>query len=747
MNEAFTQKHRRLFLEQSPLGKDVLLLSSFTGQEEVSRLFGFQLEMLSSNEEITAGDIVGKSLTVGIKFNDEQVRYFSGFVSQFIAGGLTHDDMRAYKADVVPWLWFLTRTQDCRIFQNKTVPQIIEDIFSDHKELSHYEIGEIKGTHAKRDYCVQYRESDFDFISRLMEQEGIFYWFRHEKNKATLVLADHKGAYHELPEKEAEYAGGKGGSLSQCHLSSWEQCHEFLPGKWAQTDYNFETPSTSLHATTPTMVDLPDMKKYEVYDYPGAYYKRDVGDTLTRLRMEETEAAHNVVNVTGSYRSFAPGGKFTLKRHDCTSEEGKSYVIIGIRHKAIEPTYLADATEADRYSNRFTCIPSNVVFRPPRLTPKSLVQGPQTAVVVGPAGDEIHTDKYGRVKVQFHWDRYGKNNEKSSCWVRVSHPWAGKNWGMVAIPRIGQEVVVDFLEGDPDQPIITGRVYNAEQMPPYALPANATQTGVLTRSSKGGSGANANEIRFEDKKGSEQLYIHAEKNQDISVENDETHSVGHDRTKTIDNDETTLVKHNRTETVGNNETIAVVQNRTETVGGNESITVSMNRTRKVLLNETIGVLLTRTRFVGVNDLITVAAAQEIGVGGYRLVAVGAYQDVKIGGYLNETIGTNRTSTVTANDSLTVKGGQTVAVTKDQSIKVDGGRNATIAKDDSVKVGKNLVIDAGDSVTIKTGNASISMKKDGTIVIKGKDISIQGTGKINVKAGGDIVMKGSKISEN
>jgi type VI secretion system secreted protein VgrG len=771
MDAGFTQKNRRIAVEDNPLGKDVLLLTSLSGKEEISEPFNFQLEMLSGRENISSKEIVGKKVTFRVSYGGEEPRYFNGYVSKFAASSLMAQGMRLYKAEVVPWLWFLTRTADCRIFQNKTVPQIIEQLFSDHGEIKDYEITEVKGTHPKREYCVQYRETDFDFISRLMEEEGIFYWFRHTENSHTLVLADQKGAYKDLPDKEVEYVGGTDETLVQGQLHAWERRHEFQPGKWVQTDYNFKTPGTKLHTSTQTVVEQPDMKKYEIFDYPGRYSDSQDGEQLTKLRMEETELNCDRITAGGSYCRFTPGGKFTVKRHECSSEEGKCYLVTSVSHQADDQTYLGGQEQSERYSNEFTCIPADVVFRPTRKTRKPVVQGPQTAVVVGPKGEEIHTDEYGRVKVQFHWDRYGKMDENSSCFVRVSHPWAGKNWGMVAIPRMGQEVLVDFLEGDPDKPIITGRVYNAEQMPPYGLPANATQTGILTRSSKGGSGANANEIRFEDKKGSEQLYIHAEKNQDISVENDETHSVGRDRTKTVDHDETTHVKNDRTETVGNNEKIAIIQNRTETVGGDETITVSKNRSRTVILNENIKVLLTRTRFVGVNDLITVIAAQEIGVGGYRLVAVGAYQDVKIGGYLKEKIGANRTedvganrtSTVTANDSLTVKGGQTVsitkdqgttikggqtvAVTKDQGVKVDGGRSATIGKDDSLNVKNNLVIDAGDSVTIKTGDASISMKKDGTIVIKGKNITVQGSSNINVKADSNIVMKASKISEN
>ena len=399
------------------------------------------------------------------------------------------------------------------------------------------------------------------------------------------------------------------------------------------------------------------------------------------------------------------------------------------------------------YACGFASLDSKQQFRPRRLTPCPYVQGPQTAVVVGPAGDEIYTDKYGRVKVQFHWDRFGKSDEHSSCWMRVAHPWAGKNWGMVAIPRIGQEVIVDFLEGDPEQPIITGRVYNAEQMPTWELPANKTQTGVLTRSSKGGSGANANAIRFEDKKGSEQLWIHAEKNQDIEVENDETHWVGHDRTKTIDNDETTHVKHDRTETVDNNETITIHGMRTETVDKDETITIHMNRTETVDKEENITIHGGRTEMVDKEEKITIGGGRTENVSKDESITIGGGRTENVAKDESITISGGRTETVSKDESITISGGRTENVSKDESVTVGGGRTVSIGKDDALTVAKNLVIDAGDSVTIKTGSASITMKKDGTITIKGKDITIDGSGKINVKASSDIVMKGSKILQN
>jgi len=371
--------------------------------------------------------------------------------------------------------------------------------------------------------------------------------------------------------------------------------------------------------------------------------------------------------------------------------------------------------EPASFNCRFSAMPSADPFRPERTTPRPMVRGPQTAVVVGPGGDEIYTDKYGRVKVQFHWDRDGKKDQNASCWVRVAQVWAGKNWGWMTVPRIGQEVIVDFLEGDPDRPIVTGRVYNAEQMPPWALPANKTQSGILTRSSPGGSVANANQLRFEDKKGGEQVYLHAEKNQDIEVENDETHWVGHDRRKTIDHDETSLIKHDHTEKVGNNENIIIGVNRTENVGSNETVTIA----------------LMRTHTIGVNDALTVGAAQEVKVGATRALTVGASQTVNVGAGHKVSIGSDQ--------SMAVGGAETRTTAEARSTRGD--------EDDALQVGKNEDNDAGDSVTIKTGSASITMKKDGSIAIKGKDISIDSSGKVNVRASGNIVMKGSKILQN
>lgn len=775
---AATQKNR-IASVKSPLGEDVLLFRQMTASEELGRLYEFNLELLSSNESIKMEDVLGRKITVRLALRQGGERFFNGYVTRFAqierVGGFAQ-----YQATLRPWLWFLTRTSDCRIFQDKTIPQIIKEIFREH---GFSDFREALHSYQPKGYCVQYRETDFNFVSRLMEQEGMYYFFEHADDKHTLVMADSRSAHHAISPETLPYLHADESSVRERdHVAEWYLSQEIQPGVFALNDFDFEKPkasnSGSLKVKSTTKREHAQAN-YEIYDYPGEYVKADDGENYAKTWLESLQTQHERLRGRADARGMAVGGLFKLAEYP-REDQNREYLITSANYTFGTEDYETGKSTPDvEYSCSFNAIPSKQPFRSARTTPKPFVQGPQTAIVVGKAGEEIWTDKYGRVKVQFHWDRYGKADENSSCWVRASHPWAGKNWGAIAVPRMGQEVIVDFLEGDPDQPIITGRVYNADQMPPWDLPANATQSGVLSRSSKGGSGANANAIRMEDKKGAEQLWIHAEKNQDIEVENDETHWVGHDRKKTIDNDETTLVKHDRTETVGNNEKITIGVDRTEKVGSNETIGIGSHRSVTVGATETKKVALQRTHLVGANETIGVIGAQEIGIGAFQAIVVGAYQTTKVAGYQSNDIGVAQTNTigtaqtnkigaaqtttvgaaqstkVTADRSINVGGAQSVDVTGKASMKiggdesraVTGGRSSSIGKDDALKITNNLVIDAGDSVTIKTGSASISMKKDGTIFIKGKDITLQGSGKITVKADGEIKMTGSKILQN
>jgi type VI secretion system secreted protein VgrG len=752
----------------SPLPAADLFLDALQVSEGLSQLGGMQLSLLSEKSDLKPADLLGKPVTLTMHLLDDSKRYFHGYVTRF-GIGTPRGRYFSYQAEVQPWLWFLQRTSDCRIFQEMTVPDIVKKVFDDHAGLAQVKL-KLFRTYRPWTYCVQYRESDFQFVTRLLEREGIYWYFEHTNGKHELVLMDSLSAHDPITgEGTIRYIEDPSHAPpDEEYVSRWSFTQEVKTGKTALTSYDFERPATSLLVDA-SLSRSHDQAAAERFDFQGDYLKAPDGKQYAEDWLDEVQTRHHRLQGEGNAMGLEAGRTFKLSRHP-RADQNANYLLTQVEIHAQVAVFDAGQS-GSQYTVKFDAIPAAQQFRPQRRTPKPFVQGPQTAVVVGPGGDEIFTDKYGRVKVQFHWDRYGKKDEKSSCWVRVSQPWAGQNFGFVHIPRIGQEVVVSFLEGDPDQPLITGRVYNAQQMPPWDLPANATQSGLLTRSSTGGAYGNANAIRFEDKKGAEQLWLHAEKNQDIEVENDETHWVGHDRTKTIDHDETTHVKHDRTETVdnnekitigvdrteqvGSNEKIAIGANRTETVGANENITIAANRTESVGANETITiganrsitvgasetatVALQRTHTVGVNETIAIGAAQEVAIGAAQTVAIGAMQSVNIGASQSLNVGAGQTNNIGANQSTTVGGAQTNSVAK--------GRTTSVGEDDALKVGKNLVIDAGDSVTIKTGSASITMKKDGTITIKGKDITIEGSGKINVKASSDVVVKGSKVGIN
>ena len=568
-----SQKNRPIQVA-TPLGEDVLLFYRMRGTERLGGPFAFELELLSENGAIDPDKMLGENVTVGLSLPGDQWRYFNGYVARF-GQYETLEGFAQYRATLRPWLWFLTRAANCRIFQHQTVPDIVKQVFRDQ---GFSDLQERLGCHyAVREYCVQYRETDFDFVSRLLEEEGIYYYFTHANGKHTLVLADSPAAHEPFPGyAKIPYHPEQGGidKARADHLHAWTLEREVQPGAHALTDYDFKKPKADL--TAKSAIIMPHAHaEYERFDYPGRYTEVGNGEHLARSRMEERRAQFEGFAGQGNARGLGAGHVFTLAEHRRT-QLNREYLVVSATYRLRLDSYLASASTGaadDLFHCTCQALDSAHPYRPPRRTVKALVHGAQTAVVVGPAGEEIYTDQYGRVKVQFHWDRYGKQDENSSCWIRVSQPWAGQHWGMVSLPRIGQEVVVDFLEGDPDRPLITGSVYNNSQMPPYALPANKTQSGIKSRSSKGGQPAHFNEIRFEDKKGAEQVYIHAEKNLDSVVENCESHSVGANRTKTIGHDETTHVKHDRTETVDHNETVTVGKDILITAGDSITLTV------------------------------------------------------------------------------------------------------------------------------------------------------------------------------
>src|SRR3990167_4681735 len=600
----------RLAKINSPLGPDVLLLNEMGGGEELGRLFNYELQLTSLDANIDLNQLLGKPMSVGLQLADGGERHFHGIVAR-CSQNIDKGQFASYQVTLRPWLWLLSRTSDCRIFQNLSIPQIIKQVFRD-LGFSDFEDA-LSRPYREWEYCVQYRETSFDFVSRLMEKEGIYYYFRHEADRHVLVLADAYGAHVPAPGyASVPYYPPDGQHRERDHINDWQLAQHVQPGSMELNDYDFQRPSARIDVRS-VMPRPHSAGDYPLYDYPGTYVQSSDGEQYARNRIEALQSLHERVEVGGSVRGIASGNLFSLTGFG-RADQNREYLVVCARYHVAQESLESGSGGGGQFECQLTCTDAQQTFRPLCGTPKPMVQGPQTAVVVGPAGEEIWTDQYGRVKVHFHWDRHDQSNENSSCWIRVSQSWAGKNWGHIQIPRIGQEVIVSFLEGDPDQPIITGRVYNAEQTVPYDLPANATQSGIKSRSSKGGTPANFNEIRMEDKKGAEQLFIHAEKNQDIEVENDETHWVGHDRTKTIDHDETVHVKHDRTETVDNNETITIGVDRTEKVGNNEKISIGVNRTEKVGSDETISIGANRTEKVGSDETISIGANRKEDVG-------------------------------------------------------------------------------------------------------------------------------------
>jgi type VI secretion system secreted protein VgrG len=566
---------RRLIAIDTSLGPDKLMLLRYSGSESISAPFSFELELLSEHE-ISFEDIVGKPATISIALADGE-RFINGVVSRFGQTG-EQSTYHHYSAQLVPWFWLLTRRADCRIFQNKSTPEIIEDVFKT-LGFTDYELS-LTNSYPKRAYCVQYRETDFNFVSRLMEYHGIYYFFRHEAQKHIMVLADSPSAVKPCPSHDkAEYRGVENTFEDDRDVvTSWLSEQELRPGSWALTDFNFERPASNMSASVDSLVKTWK-KELQIYDYPAGCDARSDTEAIARVRMETEESLQQVARAKTTCRAFLPGFKFELIDHPIKSQ-GREWLITEAQHDATASGYRSGQTEqSSQYGNRIVCIPADVPFHPPRVARRPFVEGPQTALVVGPKGEEIYPDKYGRVKVQFHWDRAGKYDADSSCWIRVSQAWAGNGWGAISLPRIGQEVIVDFLEGDPDQPIITGRVYNGQDMPPYALPAEMTKTALKSNSSKGGDGFN--ELRIEDKKGEEQIFVHAEKNLDIRVKNNEYETVSKDFHLIVEQDKYEHTKNDHYETIDRDYAQAVGRDHHLKVTGKEALEVGGSLSLKV----------------------------------------------------------------------------------------------------------------------------------------------------------------------
>ena len=591
-----TQKNRLVAI-YTPMGEDYFLINKLSASESISDLFSFQVEVLHEEKPggfaptvVDATALLGQAATVSVNQRDGTKREFTGIINQF-SQGTRHARFSFYYMTIVPHIWLLTQNYQSRIFQQKSVPDILKIVFKG------FEVAwEVQGTYEPRNYCVQYRESDFDFASRLMEEEGIYYYFEHSEGKHKMVVADTPQSHRDCPSKSSipffiDVTRSKEDYVTSVH--SWQTGYQLQTGKVTLWDYNFQLPNKKLEADKPSLFNVGDNQKLEYYDFPAGYackydgISKDGGEqagelqkiytdnrTTAENRMQALDVRYKTATGSSDCSSMIAGYRFALTQHPNTNENGK-YVITSVNHEVEQnPAYVTDDHSDQPYRNSFTCVPHGAgvpPFRPLMKTPKPIIYGTQTATVVGPSSEEIFTDKYGRVKVQFNWDREGKVDASSSCWIRVAQSWASNRWGMMFIPRIGMEVVVHFIDGNPNQPIITGCVYNPETMPPYTLPDEKTKMTIKSNSSKGGKGFN--EFRFEDKKGKEQIFIHAEKNEDIRVKNDAMETILHDRHLIIENEQFEKVKKDKHLIVGGD--------RNEKVTGTVSLSAGGDLQEKV----------------------------------------------------------------------------------------------------------------------------------------------------------------------
>jgi type VI secretion system secreted protein VgrG len=676
----FSQKNRLLQVT-TPLGDDNLLVTGFRGTEEISNLFHFELDLIAERStQIEFNDLIGSEITLKVatpgEESEEEWRYISGICSCFSQGD-RNEEFTGYCAEVVPKVWLLTRQAQSRIFQQKSVADILKEVLAGFD--CEYEL---HGQYEPREYCVQYRETDFDFASRLMEEEGIYYLFKHSERGHKLVIADTLRSHPDVPGlTEARYGMTRGGARKEDHILSWRKSHSIRASKYALWDHHFQQPTQNLEAKARVIESVragsvehklngQSNGSLEIYDFPGGYAGRFDGvspsgadqparlqkifednQRTAKLRMEaETVKALKILG-TSNCRNFIAGHKFTVENHFDANDD---YVLVSLTQDASMKDAYTSGSGADElyYSNSFTCIPLALPFRPERRTAKPQINGVQHAVVTGPSGEEIFTDKYGRVKVQFYWDRQGKKDANSSCWLRVSTLWAGKGWGSVNIPRIGQEVIVAFVEGNPDAPVVVGSVYNRAAMPPNTLPDKKVVCGMKSNTHKG---QGYNEMSMDDTAGKEKITVHGQYNMDTTVEHDHSLTVRNNRSATVDVDDK--------ENVGSNQKIGIGSNQSLTVGSNQDSSIGASRTAKVGADDKESVGSNQTISIGANQNITTGGSRTTNIGTSDSLNVGAAQTISVSGPISITSGASITLTV---------GGSSIVISPASIIISSGG---------------------------------------------------------------------------
>jgi type VI secretion system secreted protein VgrG len=672
----------RIASVRTTLPEGELVLHSMTGQEGIGTPYRYDLELLSENPNISLSELLGQPISVQVELpGGEGTREFNGIVTHFTFVESVGRNC-LYRVTVRPWLWLMSYRVRSRIFQNQTVPEVIEALFREHG-FSDFE-NALTESYRRLEYLVQYRESDLHFVQRLMELEGIYFFFKHTGGTHTLVLADSYSAHEAAPGYETipYYPPQASERRERDHLHRWHAVRMLRPATYAARDFNFKTPEAAVETQNRKPLDHA-FNDYEVYDYPGLFIDAGESEAQSRVRIEELQAGFERVQGEGNARGLGCGGLFKLAQYP-RDDQNKEYLILEAKYRVAHQEYESTESRPDAvFQVEIVAMDSHTPYRTPRVTRKPVVEGPQTATVVGKKGEEIWTDEYGRVRLHFHWDREGPANEGSACWVRVSQAWAGEKWGSMHIPRIGQEVIVSFLEGDPDRPIVTGRVYNKANMPPYDLPKNQTQSGIKSRSTKKGTPDNFNEIRFEDKKGEEELFMQAEKNMTVKVKKNQSTSVGANRSASVGADDSVSVTGNRSVTVEKKHTVTVTQADTETYKDTRTVDVKGPDKLSITNAHTGEYKAARTLTIKGPDEVTVQS------GGKKNTVTGKYEH-------------NASEEYTAIQSanvLTLKGSQAKLTNGQSTITLDGGK---------------VTIEAPEQIELKVGGNTVTIKAAGTV---------------------------------
>ena len=750
--------NERLVDITTPLG-DAVWFRQMTGTEALSIPFELDVVLHSKTSGLQAKAVLGKDITLKVETEKGGgVRPFNGIVTRFASAGREGEHL-IYTAKLRPWLWIASRRSDCKIFQFKTVPDIVTEVLG----IYGYPLTKkLTRTYRAWDYCVQYQETDMNFVMRLMEEEGIYFYFQHAEGSHTMVMIDDMSQHQPLAGKPSiKYFGADAATVAnEEHFNSWLLREEIDSGEYFSDDYDFEHPKADL-AVKRTNLMGHSHDRYQHYEWPGGYVKVADGESYATSALQGLQAEYERCQGHTTVRTMAPGYRFSLER--CPrKDQNREYLAVAATYFFRNNARMSSGSgegDAD-WGITVTSQPCSLPYRPQLLTEKPRTLGPQTAVVVGPAGEEIYTDKYSRVKVQFHWDRIGKKNENSSCWIRVSTPWAGEKWGMIHIPRIGHEVVVDFLNGDPDCPLITGSVYNADLMPPYALPDNKTASGLKSRSTKGGVATDFNEIRMEDLKGKEQLYVHAQRNLDTVVEADESRMVGHDRStrvyhdddRFVGNDDRHVIQNNQSVQVNANQTVCVSANQDNTVTGDQSNMVDGMRTQNIgkdLKEKTGGshsetISGDHTFSVGKKETITVWGKQSNLLGARKTSIMGSDKTLIVGtasysAQRYNVMGATQYSETCLTRKATVMGTDDTKIVGMQTEKIGGMRDTTIGGVDKSTVAGAQTSTIGGVKSVTVGGASTLTAGAAISMTAGAAISLAGGGVVSVTAGGAITI--------